>query len=216
MLHNTSSSKIFGNEIDVCEYETSRKEIQNLIHDDLSSDKELESHKKKFKNQINELKKMLKEILNEKETKPIGLDGDVKESVESDKGSTTTTTTTTTTFNNTLTPFISSSPLSCHPSSSSNQSTPSHHHRLAATSIFADVLLCVGSELYRDKKLLEEEERLLNADITNCRKEVSVLFIYLLVYLSLCTFISIFGCGVSLYRFNCSFYPMIIMENDTG
>jgi hypothetical protein len=179
MLHNTSSSKIFGNESDVSEYENSRKEIQNLIHDDLSGNKELESHKKSYKNQIDELKKMLKEILNEKKIETIGLDVDVKKGVESEKVDTTTTTTTTT-ATNTSPPSVSPSPLSSHPSSSSNQSTPSHHHRLAATSIFAGVLLCVGSELYRGKNILEEEERILNADIKNYRKEVSVLFIYLL------------------------------------
>lgn len=195
MLHNTSSSKIFGNESDVFEYENSRKEIQNLIQDDLSKDKELESHKKNYKNQIYELKKMLKDILNEKKMVTIGSDVDVKESVELEKVDTTTcTTTTTTTSNDTSPPSISPSPLSLHPSSSSNQSTPSQHHRFAPTSIFADVLLCVGSELYRDKNILEEEEKLLNADIKNHRKEVRMFYLtnYLsFIYFSICQCISL-------------------------
>lgn len=164
MLHNTSSSKIFGNESDVCEYENSRKEIQNLILDDLSRDKELESHRKRYKIQIYELKKTLKDFRSEKKKGIIGLDVDVEECIELDKGSSTTT--------STSLPSSSPSP----PCSSSNQSTSSNHHKFAATSIFADVLLSVGSQLYRDKNILEGEEKILNADMKNHKKEVIMLY----------------------------------------
>lgn len=206
MLHNTSLSKIFGNESDICEYENSRKEIQNLIHDDLSKDKELESHKISYKNQIYELKKILKEILNEKTTKTVGLE---KECIESGKVDTTTTTTSTS-------PPSISLPLSSHPSSSSNQSTHSHHHRLAATSIFADVLLCVGSELYRDKNILEEEERILNADIKDHRKEVRMFYLFthllILVYVIVFPFLLVFNhpnYSFMLHMYGIMIYPCI-------
>ena len=160
MLHDRSSSKIFGNDSEVCDYENNRKELQHLLQEDLSKNDELILHRKNYKNQIYELKKMLKDILKEKKTKISVLDAASSSSRMLTSISPSTSITTST----------PQSP-SC-PSSSSHQSSSSQNHLNDANSIFADVLLCVGSELYRDKNNLMEEERLLINDIKKHRREV--------------------------------------------
>ena len=242
MLHDRSSSRIFGTDKDLNDYENERKELQDIIYEDLSKNEELLLHKKNYKNQILELKKMLKEILQEKKSKIITSDEDknvcvevirandilnsVKEGREEGSDgavdglvdrtvavaaqpsfltsiltSTSTSTSTSTPYCGVITspshsvssPHIttttttsiqcssSSSPSSPSPSSSSyNQSKCIKTNLNAATSIFAEVLLCVGSELYRDKNELMEEEKLLHNHIKKCRKEVRIFIIYLL------------------------------------
>ena len=239
MLHDRSSSRIFGTDIDLKDYENERKELQDILYEDLSKNEKLGLHKKKYKNQILELKKMLREILKEKKSKIITLDEEKDLCVEVIRGSnalnsvkegreegsdsavdglvdrtvtvaaqpsfltsllTSTSTSTSTSISisncgvNTSPSYSLSSPpittttttsIQCSsspssPSSSSyNQSKCMKTHLNAATSIFAEVLLCVGSELYCDKNELIEEEILLHNDIKKCRKEVRILFTFM-------------------------------------
>ena len=236
MLHDRSSTRILGTDKDLCDYEIERKELQDILHEDLSKNEELQLYKKQYKSQILELKKMLKDVLREKKSKKFTLDGKINVCVEVNKENNTlhcakegrdegsdsavdglvdrtvaaaaqpsiltsvltstststpfcgvvlspsrslsslpTTTTTTTTSSIQCRSPSSPSSLSPSPSpspSSYNQSKCTKNHSNAATSIFAEVLLCVGGELHRDKKDLMEKEKLLHDGIKKCRKEV--------------------------------------------
>ena len=256
MLHDRSSSRIFDTDEGLCDYENERKELQGIIYEDLSKNEEFLLYKNKYKNQILELKKLLKEILREKKSKNFTVNEEknvcdevnranstlhsAKEGKEEESDSAvdglvdctvavaaqpvylSSILTSTSNSSSTSTPFcgvvlsssrsLSSPPITttttttpsiqCRSPSSSSSLSPSHstsssynqskcikNHLNAATSIFAEVLLCVGGEFYRDKNDLMKEEILLHNDIKKCRKEVRIFHTCLFTYL----FILLFG-----------------------